>query len=168
MGGVFEFRLRGPIFRVESTVEFPSQRLPSDLPNLVWPGNGLPVDLDSGALESSFCSALCCLGNEQDTSTGSTGTTGSAAAVCIGVGICRHRELNHHPDIRHINPARCDIGGDEDSDASISEGCECAGALSLGQLAAEGEGGEAIFCKALSEVGGFCSALNKYEAATLG
>jgi len=79
--------------------------------------------------------------------------------VCVGVGICGHRELNHHPDIRYIDPARRNIGGDENSDTSISEGGECAGALSLGEFTAKGEGGKSVFGEAFSEVSGLCSAL---------
>jgi len=58
MGGVLKLRLRGSVFGVESTVEFPSKRLSSDLPNLTGPWNGLPVDLDPGALKNPLRTSL--------------------------------------------------------------------------------------------------------------
>ena len=105
------------------------------------------------------------LGNQEDAPTCTARSARSTASVGVGVGIGGHGELNHHADIRHIDSASGDIGGDQDPDAAISKRGQGAGPLCLSQFATEGKGGEAVFGQTLGIVGRFCSSLDEDKAA---
>ena len=82
--------------------------------------------------------------DDGDGGAGLAGAAGAADPVHIVVGVVRHVEIEHVADVRNIEPARGDVGGDQQLDLALAEAVERSRAGRLIQVAVQRGGGEPV------------------------
>ncbi len=96
---------------------------------------------------------------EGDGDAGVSGSACAADAVDVGLGLHGQVEVEDVCNGVDIQASCGDVGGDEDAEAACGEGVECAGALVLGLVAMDCDGGDAVadefFGNAVGAVLGF-------------
>ena len=85
------------------------------------------------------------------------GAAGAADPVHIVVGVVRYVEIEHVADVRNIEPARRDVGGDQELDLALAEAVERRRPGRLLQVAMQRGGGEFVAQQRAVELGDFAS-----------
>src|SRR5437764_10969339 len=91
---------------------------------------------------------------ERDRDAGCAGACGTADAMDILLGHVGQIEVHHMADTRDVDPARCDVGGDQHRHVARLEAGESALALRLALVAVDRAGGDACGVELLYDLVG--------------
>ena len=94
---------------------------------------------------------LLVIGDEGDGEALVAGAARTADAVNVVLRVHGHVEVDDVVDVGHVDAAGQDVGGHQDAHAAVLEVLEGAGALTLGAVAVDGLGGEALAVQALGQ-----------------
>ena len=84
-----------------------------------------------------------CVRHQQHADPFAPGAAGATAAVLKHLRIGRQIGVDHETEVRQIEAARRDVGGDADLGAAVAQRLECVVAFVLAQLAGQQHGGKA-------------------------
>ncbi len=106
-------------------------------------GRARPFHIDAGRLHEAFGLAAAGVGHEQDADALAARAAGAAAAVKQRLVVVRQVGVDDEAEIRQVDAAGRDVGGDADARASVAQRLQGVVALALAQLARQGDGREA-------------------------
>ena len=89
--------------------------------------------------------------HERDPDPAAAGAAGAADAVRVGLGLVRRIEVDDVRDVVDVEPAGCDVGGDERAHLAGVEARKRALALRLALVSVNGDGVDLVAAQLLDE-----------------
>jgi len=146
-------------------VQLASRTLAQGLLDLFRGRHRLPGELDLGVAQHPFDPREIPRRHQQDTASGATRAARSTGTMGVGVGFARRVHVDHRRDVGDVDPARSNLGGNEDRQRAMAEGRERPRSLRLGKLAAEGRRTESIGGQLLRQLRSIHAPVHEEQAA---
>ena len=114
-----------------------------ELADFIGLRRGAPDRVDAGEIEQHFRAPLARRRHQQNADALAAGAAGAAGAMLHHFRIVRDIGMDHEIEVRQIDAARGDVGGDADAGAAVAQRLQRVGALVLGQFARQRDDGKA-------------------------
>ena len=118
-----------------------------ELADIIHGGRCAPNGIDAGEIQKQFGAPLARGNHQHHADALLARPAGAAGTMLKHLGIVGQIGVNHQTEIRQIDAARCDVGGNADPCAPVAKGLKRLGAFVLGQLAGQRDHGESAFEK---------------------